>query len=468
MSGPQFVHLQSYSRKANAAGQSVDQVLGEAAREAQYSKHVTDVKPPVVVFGADIDELRKRHDDMVASGGVEVTLKDGRKARRGIRKDRHTLMTAVASHPYPMELVENDADARAEYERWKVHNVEWLKERFGSNLVSIIEHLDENHPHIHAYILPLDDPTCTARNLNPAWVAKEKAEIEARERGATDREAVKFGNVAYRQAARDLQDDYYQNVSLPGGLTRTGPKRERLSRKQWREKKAAARREAKMMRDMEVRLDQLVDAEDDLEKSLAAKTEHIAEKLDLAEQALEEADEARSVAERTRQRAIEEAEKIRIQAREEIVKQRQSVEQQARLQLEQMKRDLAQAKEDAEREAQRLKTRQNALANDRNRELSNAARASGETMIELFKGVLDGSVYPDTDKKSVWVIEDNNLRDRTEKMGLVNVVHEFLSQLYEAWIALKTLLSSAERKYAKDQLANKLDTPASPSQGFQP
>ncbi|MEO0438848.1 MAG: hypothetical protein AAF098_18305, partial [Pseudomonadota bacterium] len=29
--------------------------------------------------------------------------------------------------------------------------------------VSIIEHVDEQHPHLHAFVLPLDDPGCNAR-----------------------------------------------------------------------------------------------------------------------------------------------------------------------------------------------------------------------------------------------------------------------------------------------------------------
>ena len=36
MSGPQFLHLQSYSRKPNKIGQSVQQILDEAAREPQF------------------------------------------------------------------------------------------------------------------------------------------------------------------------------------------------------------------------------------------------------------------------------------------------------------------------------------------------------------------------------------------------------------------------------------------------
>ncbi|WP_281858568.1 hypothetical protein [Litoreibacter halocynthiae] len=163
MSDPKFMHLQSNSRKANKRGQSVEQVLAEASRAPKYSKHVADPRPPSLVYGVAANEVRWLNDEVVATGGVEVTLKDGRIARRSIRKDRHTLTTAVASHPLPTDLVSTKPDARADYERWRDHNPAWLKARFGDNLVSVIEHWDEKHPHIHAYILPLDDPTCSAR-----------------------------------------------------------------------------------------------------------------------------------------------------------------------------------------------------------------------------------------------------------------------------------------------------------------
>ncbi|MTH65855.1 hypothetical protein GL284_16405, partial [Paracoccus sp. DK608] len=99
MAGPQFFHLQSYSRKPNKAGQSIAQVPGEAARLPEFSQHVPEPKPCRVIFGLSPAEVQTRHDEMVAAGRCEVTLKDGTTAIRGIRKDRHTLMTAVASYP---------------------------------------------------------------------------------------------------------------------------------------------------------------------------------------------------------------------------------------------------------------------------------------------------------------------------------------------------------------------------------
>ena len=51
MSGPQFFHLQSYSRKPNKAGQNVEQVLAEAARSPEFFGHVETPRSPNMIFG---------------------------------------------------------------------------------------------------------------------------------------------------------------------------------------------------------------------------------------------------------------------------------------------------------------------------------------------------------------------------------------------------------------------------------
>lgn len=224
MAGPQFVHLQTFSRKANKAGQSVQQVLEEAARRPEFSQHVDEPQAPNVIEGLAPSQVLEMHDEIVAAGYVEANLKDGTVARRGIRKDRHTLLTAVASYPVPRNLVEEDQAACEAYKRWMKFNVRWLKNQFRDKLVSIVEHVDEQHPHLHAFVLPLDDPGCNARRLNPAWQVKEEAEALAKESGKPPQEAVKFGNRAYRAKGREIQDHYFQEVGLPSGLTRTGPK----------------------------------------------------------------------------------------------------------------------------------------------------------------------------------------------------------------------------------------------------
>ena len=243
MAGPQFVRFQTFSQKPNKGGQSVGQVIDEVEREEKFCLHIEHPEPPNQIYGVSPREVLALHDAMLERAKTKVTLKDGRTVDRGIRKDRHTLLGCVASHPYTSRMVKELPDARAEYEDWRERTVDWLKALYGDKLKCVVEHLDETHPHIHAYILPDDDPNCSARALNPAYVAKERAEAEAKAAGDENQLAVKKGNEAYKETARAIQDDYAERVGQFCAMTRTGPKRARLSRQQWKaEKKAAERR----------------------------------------------------------------------------------------------------------------------------------------------------------------------------------------------------------------------------------
>lgn len=468
MSGPQFMHLQSYSRKANEGGQSVEQVLAEAARVPEYSKHVVDPRPPSLVYGVTADQVRRLHDEMVDSGAVEVTLKNGRTARRGIRKDRHTLMTAVASHPLSTHLVNTKADARADYERWRDHNLAWLKMRFGDKLISVIEHWDEKHPHIHAYILPLDDPTCSARQLNPAWQAKEEAMELARTAGHDDKAALKLGNAAYRAKARELQDHYYEHVSLACGLTRTGPKRERLSRQQWKARKDAAKLTARISQEIDGRLEDVVDAEDGLERSLAAKAEEIAEKLDLADQALEEAEADRAEAQRLREQAARDAQNAETRIQRQLDQKQEELEAVHRQQREAERADLHRARQEADREARRLRDTQAQLNQDRADTLRTAAQEAAHVVLELFLGVLDGSVRPRTDDPRIWIIRDDDLRERAKRLDVIELVKDTMKVLHDAWTQLSERLSPSEQAAASEQIAEPLKGAVDRQPGNQP
>lgn len=483
MSGPQFMHLQSYSRKANAGGQSVEQVLAEASRVPEYSKHVTDPRPPSLVYGVTADQVCRLHDEMVAAGGVDVTLKDGRTAQRGIRKDRHTLMTAVASHPLPTHLVNTRADARAEYERWRDHNLAWLKAQFGDKLVSVIEHWDEKHPHVHAYILPLDDPACSARHLNPAWLAKEEAMEVARASGHDDKATLKLGNAAYRARAREIQDDYFEHVGVPCGLTRTGPKRRRLSRQQWAAEKAAAKMGAKVEQDLEGRMVALIEAEDGLDQTLDDKVKDLALKLDLVDQALADAERERKAAEVLRREAEQargdakaalaqadvDAERIRQRAENYVERQRQQLAAQNAAALEQDRALLRDANAKAASEARRLEAERQRLAQDHDRQVRAGVQEAVQLSLKLLLGVLDGTVRQNPETRG-WIIEDEQLREKSRSLKLINLMGSALTALRDTWDRLKSKLTDAERQAAREQVEAPLQPVAKApvSRGFQP
>jgi hypothetical protein len=237
MPGPQFVHIQTWSRKPNPAGQSVAQIIGEATRDPEYSGHVDDPAPPRVLLG-DPSTFQADHDAHVAARATVVRLKDGSERVRSIRKDRHTLATVVMSYPVPRAAI-TTAEDRAALERWERRNLAWLQERYGDQLRVVLGHDDEEHPHLHAWLLP-DDPGADATTLHPGKVAKKRVEEEEKASGTPPREAVKAANRALREAMTSFQDEYYHAVGAPEGLTRTGPRRRRLTRQQWKAEKAAA------------------------------------------------------------------------------------------------------------------------------------------------------------------------------------------------------------------------------------
>ena len=201
--GFQFVHIETYSRKADKHGRSVDFVLAEAGRRPDASQHVSSPMPPRVVLGESVEGVRALHDARVA--GASTTTKAGQLRR--LRSDQHTLLTVVASHPATMDEVRADPAKAAEVEVWQRRAVDWMRRQWGSQLVSVLRHDDEGHPHLHAYVLP-SDLELRARLLHAGVAAKLQAAGVAVSEGADPRTANKRGDDVYRRAMRSLQDAY--------------------------------------------------------------------------------------------------------------------------------------------------------------------------------------------------------------------------------------------------------------------
>ncbi|MDR6434866.1 hypothetical protein [Brucella pseudogrignonensis] len=229
----QFIHLETYSRKANKKGQSTSFIFDEADRVKACSVHVENPLPAKKIFGSSISELRAMHDDMCAS----AKMVNSKGQERGLRIDQNTLLTVIASHPLTPAECASDADKMAEYEAWERETVGWLQKQYGSELKSVVRHEDEGYMHIHAYVLPDD---LKAFDLHPGVNAKRKEKAAALERGEDGKTANKLGDKAYKESMRDWQDSYFETVAVRHGLTRLGPKLRRLSRAEWqREKKQA-------------------------------------------------------------------------------------------------------------------------------------------------------------------------------------------------------------------------------------
>lgn len=233
--GFQFVHFGAFSRKGNKSGQSTDFIFGEAERRPDASLHVPNPSPPEIVFGLAISEVRARHDER-ASAAKDI-MKNGR--TRAIRSTQQTLATVIASHPYTVAEARADASKTAEVGEWERRTLQWLKDQFGSQLVSVVRHTDERYCHLHCYILP-ENTMMKAAAIHPGHIAKAAVIAGGARPGEDEKTFNKRGDQAYRAAMRHWQDHYHQHVGAPCGLTRIGPKVRRLRRAEWQAETQAA------------------------------------------------------------------------------------------------------------------------------------------------------------------------------------------------------------------------------------
>ncbi len=232
--GFQFVHIETYSRKADRLGRSTAWVLDEAERREGSCPHVANPQPAEIVHGMALADVRRLHDG--TAGSHLVTLANGK--TRALRKDQKTLVTVVASHPATMEEVRANPSTAADVAAWEQHTVAWLAAQYGDRLLSVVRHTDEAHAHLHAYIVPED---LRASRLHPGAEAKRLL-VDAGPRGGEDAKALnRRGDAAYKAALREWQDSYWQHVGLPSGLTRLGPARRRLTREEWHAERVACR-----------------------------------------------------------------------------------------------------------------------------------------------------------------------------------------------------------------------------------
>lgn len=235
MGGFQFVHLESWSRKADDKGRSTSFIFDEARRKPIASVHVPDPKPPTVIYGVGIEDVRQMHD---AAAAVAMTMIKGRP--RKIRLDQKTLHTVVASHPYTVEEVRSNKAKAAEVWHWERRTIAWLRDHYGPALKSVIRHVDEKQWHIHAYVLPSADPELRAMAFHPGTMGKRAVKAGGRRPGEDGKGLNKRADHAYKSAMREWQDLYHETVAAPCGLTRLGPARRRLTREEWKAEQAQA------------------------------------------------------------------------------------------------------------------------------------------------------------------------------------------------------------------------------------
>jgi hypothetical protein len=222
----QFITIEGRScngaHKKNSSDRraSIGDIVAEMTRESHACPHVESPRPPVILHGFGPNAIPGMARDLLA----EARNSAGHKLRR----DAPIAVIGVATWPVPRAVCEDDPAERDKYVAWRADTVGYLKKRWGDALISVVEHVDENHPHVHFCVLP---PLPADRRLTIAAVHPgHRAALEASKAGLTRRQQQQ----AYKSAMVAFQDHYHQEVGARHGLSRMGPGRQRVPRPAWK------------------------------------------------------------------------------------------------------------------------------------------------------------------------------------------------------------------------------------------
>ncbi|WP_233253469.1 plasmid recombination protein [Paracoccus binzhouensis] len=190
-----------------------------------------------------VRRLRKEHPDW-------------KEALRSIRSDTHVMIGSVFSFPDPVGELD-----QVEYLCWRRDVIAFAKvdaARNAAEVLSIIEHLDEAHPHVHVLAVPL----CADNNLRmDAKRCQEgfRTQSEHAQKGWSG-----SPSRSYKQAMRGWQDRYHAEVGAKYGQARTGPRRRRLDRAAWKaeQERLKAQKEAEIAVERAAEARRLADEEE--------------------------------------------------------------------------------------------------------------------------------------------------------------------------------------------------------------
>jgi hypothetical protein len=256
----QFFHLETYSLNSTKKTKSFTSVAKELMRHVDAVPHIKNPLPPQILFGVDAyqaeAEIRRRSE--------KAKDKIGRK----VRKDALLVLAGVMSYERTEALTDKER-----FKLWVHSNIDYLKKKYKNNLLSVILHLDEEHPHIHFVVAPDDTESNGLCNIMYQFEP-----VFARQTTKGGRKA-KYD--AYKKAARSLQDEYYQAVSIKFGMLRTGAGRQRLTRSEHNARKAQAKEIAVAHEELKAKADSYDNLENlycKIESELNAKQNLLAQR----------------------------------------------------------------------------------------------------------------------------------------------------------------------------------------------
>jgi hypothetical protein len=303
-----------------AVGWSAKDLLNEALRVAGECPHIElPQEKPIIVYAAT-EQLKHDPTSVVH---VAHAWADSRKE---ITKRKHQKNSPVLASG----VVSLKRDSEEDWPLFRSKSVEYLQEKYGDRLRLVLEHEDEENPHIHFFLVPLHGIDKDGKpfsedfgTVHQGLGAKKETYEEYRKangKTATNKEGRAYVKGAKTRAAffgamKEFQDEFHEKVAKHFGLSRIGPKLERLSHSEARRKNAIRQAEA-----------DAIEADSLKQKAIAAEKAAAAYLMERARIAQEIEEEAQIEAEQIMHKAEEQANEILRKAETEAKEQKRIID----------------------------------------------------------------------------------------------------------------------------------------------
>lgn len=218
---PQFWSERCYARRsvnmplhvARRVGASkttpIRNIVGELLRRAGYCNHLEHPKPPIKIWGAELESI-EGFVGRLSDASNRQTVPRVRRGKTEHTKQKittPTLMACIASWPTEGEPPE------AERIRWEGLVIQACRKRFGDRLAAVVAHVDE--PHYHLHILVHNH----GASVKPLQMGHALA-AEWKEHGDLTGGDLEDAGDAYRAGAATSQDWYWSEVAQEMGWAR--------------------------------------------------------------------------------------------------------------------------------------------------------------------------------------------------------------------------------------------------------
>jgi hypothetical protein len=210
-------------REITPVAWSATDLLMEALRKDGHIPHVKAPRPPGILYACS-DEVR---DDPLKVAELADKWAESRKAVTGRAHQKNSPVVAGVVISLPKEMLDD-------WPPFRDASLKWLKEKYGERLKLVIEHLDEENPHFHAYLIPLHGVGKDGAPFSEPFGAVHEGYAESRStrRGAIEKLGTSKGaktGKAFVDAMVEYQNKFQHDVARHFNLARLGSKKKKLN-----------------------------------------------------------------------------------------------------------------------------------------------------------------------------------------------------------------------------------------------